>query len=121
MARCCCPRRLRLADAAGDRMNAECRKAPLGDEFRKEGGNRMAEGTIAQAAPAILSVQQRLDQIGAAIEEAHTICRTMMIFDEAIEKTPTEEGALPGADRCINQLALLNERLNMISERVGHL
>ncbi len=83
----------------------------------------MAEGRPTTEAPAlpILSIQQRLEQIEAAISEANSICSRVMSFDEQAEKDPVPEGALDAADRCINRLQLLNERLVTIADRVGHL
>ena len=72
------------------------------------------------AAPGTISLLQRLEQIEAAISEAHKHCDTISSADEQTSGA-APEGALAAADYCIDRLRFLNERLATIAELTGRL
>ena len=70
--------------------------------------------------PATLSLLQRLEQIEAAIAEAHNHCEIIKPL-EADTDSANSDGALGRADTCIERLRVLNERLATIAELTGRL
>jgi len=76
-----------------------------------------------QATEGASSLQARLEQIGNQIDEAHSVI-DRICADGGADKTPdtpVQEGAENGVARCQRGLARLLDRLNNITERVGHL
>lgn len=79
-------------------------------------------GSAQQLAPPLgTSVQARLEQLEAAIGEAHTIVAGITPINEAEEKQPDAGGADACLDRCQGQMQKLIVRLTDLRDRVGHL
>ena len=88
-------------------------------------GQDMA-GTIDIRAPeapptSVISIEQRLEQIEAAINNAHATCNNIRAPDSDQSAQERPSGALSAADHCIDELARLNERLSGIAGLVGAL
>ena len=81
----------------------------------------MPAGAVeAPPTPEVVSLQQRLEQIEAAIDNAHEIVSRIAPRGDA-EGTARDSTCLLAADRCIDSLAQLNDRLRPIADQVGQL
>jgi hypothetical protein len=68
-----------------------------------------------------LSLQAKLEQIEAAIVTAHGHVAEIVEAPTDENPSPDATGADAAAHRCIDGLAVLNERLARLSQRIGTL
>ena len=73
------------------------------------------------ATPPVESILQRLEQIEAAIAEAHSICDLMRTRDAESGEDVASGGAQDVATRCQDSLSRLNGRLTEIAANVGRI
>ena len=75
----------------------------------------------AMTTPEVLSLAARLDQLEAAVLEAHSILDRIASRTEEEAKDPRGEGAMACINRCQDRMAELNKRLADTANRVGSL
>ncbi len=75
----------------------------------------------AVAVPTSMSIQAGLDQVEAAIKEAHEVVSGMAVANTDESTAPVEEGAEACLSRCQGELQRLIARLAGLRDRVGHL
>ncbi len=78
-------------------------------------------GTIPDKSVEIPSIAAKLDQLGAAIAEAHEILDGITGPQASAEGQPTAPGAEAGLDRCQERTQELIARLRSVRGRVGQL
>ncbi len=83
----------------------------------------MAEINIQTAPPQAVEVnlQQHLEQIEAAIAEAHKAVSRFTNVPPGAQGQSAESGAVAAANRCQSELQNLIGRINAIADRVGEL
>ncbi len=69
-----------------------------------------------------LSLQARLEQIEAGLNEAHVQVKRMQAPEEQKEpEVPVVQGALACADRCMERVSRLVSRLTTLADEIGTL